>query len=106
MIRNILTVRGTGVLIYVTSNKVDTTDTGYFVDNTIFNDNGYLELFEDVEVEESYLKNPSMYKYVSGQFIANEKYVAPPKTQEELEQEIETLKFMVADLGLQVGGGL
>lgn len=36
----------------------------------------------------------------------NPLYQPPPKTQMEIEQEIEMLKLMVADLGLQVGGGL
>lgn len=49
---------------------------------------------------------PFTHKYVNGNIIVNPDYVAPPKTQVELEQEIETLKLMVADLGLMVGGGL
>ena len=46
------------------------------------------------------------YIFLDGTFKENPQYVTPPRTQEELEQEIETLKLMVAELGLMVGGGL
>ena len=103
---NILTVSDTGVIIYATSNEINTVDGGYFVDDTIFSNINNLDLFIDVDIDEIHLLNLSKYKYVNSQIMLNENYVSPPKTQEDLEQEIETLKYMIAELGLIVGGGL